>query len=139
MKALLVCTHGSSAKELVNSAEMICGKQENQTSVAFTMGESPDKLEQELKKKISTLDLSDGILCLTDLKGGTPFNTLVHLTQSIPQLHILTGVSIPMLLEFFIQREQYKMPDLIESTIKAAHDGIYQYVFTENTTDNEEF
>lgn len=139
MKALLVCTHGKSAKELVASAEMICGKQQNCASIPFTMGESPDKLMADLESKIQGLDLSDGLLCLTDLKGGTPFNILVKMTQTNPSLEIVTGVNIPMLLEFFIRREQSEMPDLIKQVIEAGHSGIYQYAFLPESGKDEDF
>ena len=61
------------------------------------------------------------------------------MTQNNPSLEIVTGVNIPMLLEFFIQREQSTMPDLINQVIEAGHTGIYQYVFTLENGEDEEF
>ena len=40
MVGVIICTHGNSAPELLKSAEMICGKQENCHTVSFTEGES---------------------------------------------------------------------------------------------------
>ena len=48
MVGVLICTHGSAGQELLKSAEMICGQQENCQTVKFTDGESLDQLEQEL-------------------------------------------------------------------------------------------
>ncbi|WEV43251.1 PTS sugar transporter subunit IIA [Lactobacillus sp. ESL0684] len=133
---ILICTHGNSAKELLQSAEMICGTQKDCQTVKFEMGESLDQLQNDLKAKLDSLQ--GPVLCLTDLKGGTPFNTLVKLIKDYPDMEIVTGVNIPMLLQLFINREQMPLEKLLDSVIEAGQTGIYRY---SNTTsgDNEEF
>ncbi|WEV37412.1 PTS sugar transporter subunit IIA [Lactobacillus sp. ESL0677] len=137
MVEVLICTHGNSAQELLKSAEMICGEQKNCETVKFAMGESLDKLQAELDEKISLLD--DTVICLTDLKGGTPFNTLVRLTQKYPQMEIVTGVNIPMLLQLFINREQMAVSELVNSIVDAGKVGVYRYQAAKPDTNDEDF
>lgn len=137
MIGVLICTHGNSANALLKSAEMICGKQENCQTVKFEVGEPLDKLRKELDEKITAL--SGSVLCLTDLKGGTPFNKLVELLEQHPKIEIVTGVNIPMLLELFISRNQIVESKLIEKIINAGRDGIYQYKVENSVNDDEEF
>lgn len=137
MIGVLICTHGNSAQELLKSAEMICGKQKNCQTVGFEMGESIEKLQKKLDKKLGLLSIP--VICLTDLKGGTPFNTLVKLNEKYTEMDIITGVNIPMLLELFINREQLPFSELIAIVLEAGQSGIYHFQSTSNMGDDEEF
>ena len=137
MVGVIICTHGNSAPELLKSAEMICGNQENCQTVSFTEGESLEQLKSEISEKISKLKGS--AFCLTDLKGGTPFNTLVSLLKSNPEMEIITGVNIPMLLELFINRNQLRKEKLLSAIIEAGKTGVYRYQDVEPSADDEEF
>ena len=137
MVGVIICTHGNSAPELLKSAEMICGKQENCQTVSFKEGESLEQLKSEISEKIS--QLKGTVFCLTDLKGGTPFNTLVSLLKSNPEMEIITGVNIPMLLELFINRSQLKKEELLSGIMTAGKTGIYRYQEVEPSADDEEF
>jgi mannose/fructose-specific phosphotransferase system component IIA len=77
---------------------MICGPQSNWQTVSFEVGMDPSQLQARIQNAIAELSVEDGLLCLTDLKGGTPFNVLVRMSESL-NLEILTGVNIPILLE----------------------------------------
>ena len=137
MVGVIICTHGNSAPELLKSAEMICGKQENCQTVSFKEGESLEQLKSEISEKIS--QLKGTVFCLTDLKGGTPFNTLVSLLKSNPEMEIITGVNIPMLLELFINRSQLEKEELLSGIMEAGKTGIYRYRDVEPSADDEEF
>lgn len=125
MTSVLICMHGKSATAMRDSAEMICGKQEKCTAVDFKMGQDLADFKAQLKKEIVELDGSP--ICLTDLKGGTPFNTLVTLTKDFPDLKIITGTNIPMLLQLFVYWTQFDKADLVKELLSAGQKGIFQY------------
>lgn len=137
MTGVLICTHGNSAPELLKTAEMICGKQDNCQTVAFKMGEALEELKAEMDQKIASL--SGTVICLVDLKGGTPFNTLIGLKEKYPTIEIITGVNIPMLLELFMSRNQLAPKELIKMVIEAGKSGVYHYQEVVPTGDEEEF
>ncbi|MBC6348714.1 PTS sugar transporter subunit IIA [Lactobacillus melliventris] len=137
MVGVIICTHGSSAPEILKSAEMICGKQENCLTVNFENGESLDQLKKELVQEID--QLRGIIICLTDLKGGTPFNTLVGLLKKYPEIEIITGVNIPMLLELFINRDQLEKEQLLSEIIEAGKSGVYRYQRIKSSIQDDEF
>ena len=137
MTGILICTHGNSALELLKTAEMICGKQDNCQTVAFKMGEALEELKAEMDQKIASL--SGTVICLVDLKGGTPFNTLIGLKEKYPAIEIITGVNIPMLLELFMSRNQLAPKELIKMVIEAGKSGVYHYQEVVPTGDEEEF
>jgi Phosphotransferase system, mannose/fructose-specific component IIA len=140
MIPILVCTHGESAAKLVESAEMIAGKQNECQTVKFKMGESLDLLKKDIVEHINKFDDSSNILCFVDLKGGTPFNVLVQLTKEYPNMDIITGVNIPMLMQTFIQRSlNVSKEELIRMSLDAGHKGIYRYEQVVSNGSNEEF
>ena len=144
MIAVLVSTHGTMANSLIETAEMICGKQTQCEAVPFLMGQSLDDFQQQIEQKLAMLTKSgSAILCLVDLKGGTPFNTLVKLIPNYPMMEIITGVNIPMLLTTFMLRSDINnLNELIPETIEVAMNGIERYnitSLTNNTYQNEEF
>ncbi|EAE5343503.1 TPA: PTS sugar transporter subunit IIA [Listeria monocytogenes] len=127
MKAIFVCTHGNAAKELIQSAEMICGKQENTSFVPFEVNESAENLQAKIASEVAKLDLTEGILFLTDLKGGTPFNVLVRLLGNFDAVELVAGVNIPLLLEAFLSRETLSLKQLANQVAETGRLGIYEY------------
>ncbi|MBC2348450.1 PTS sugar transporter subunit IIA [Listeria welshimeri] len=127
MKAIFVCTHGNAAKELIQSAEMICGKQENTSFVPFEVNESAENLQGKIVAELAKLDVTEGVLFLTDLKGGTPFNVLVRLLENFTEVELLAGVNIPLLLEAFLSREMLTLKDLASQVVETGRLGIYEY------------
>lgn len=92
---ILVCTHGRFGEELIKSVEMIGGVLKNVTAVSLLPSMSMDDYEEAVVKE---LDEQEEYLCLTDLFGGTPCNTLLHLSQNY-NMEIICGVNLPILLE----------------------------------------
>lgn len=128
MISVLVSTHGSTAKGLIETTEMICGKQSQCEAVSFAMGQSTDDFQQQLQQKLKDLQgFGSEIVCFVDLKGGTPFNTLVRLMADFPNIEIVTGVNVPMLLETFMQRDDVNLPTLLPDIIQAGTQGIERY------------
>ena len=144
MIAVLVSTHGTMANSLIETAEMICGKQTQCEAVSFLMGQSLDDFQQQIEQKLAMLTKSgSAILCLVDLKGGTPFNTLVKLIPNYPTMEIITGVNIPMLLTTFMLRtDKNDLIDLLPEVIESSVQGIERYnliSISNNNIQDEEF
>ena len=92
---ILVCTHGRFGEELIRSVEMIGGKLKNTVAIPLLENMSMDDYYMAVKE-----ELSDDVthLCLTDLFGGTPCNTLLNLSRDY-HMEIICGVNLPVLLE----------------------------------------
>ena len=92
------------------------------------MGQSTDDFQQQLQQKLEELQhFGSEIVCFVDLKGGTPFNTLVRLMADFPNIEIVTGVNVPMLLETFMQRSDANLVTLLPDIIQAGTQGIDRY------------
>lgn len=103
MIGVLLVTHGNLGQELLNTCEMIAGKQENAAAIGLFYDDDINELSKKVSEKIGQLDQGDGVIVFTDLYGGSPnSHTAVNLkTQSFQQI---TGANMPMLLECFSMR-----------------------------------
>ncbi|MCB2339252.1 mannose/fructose/sorbose PTS transporter subunit IIA [Clostridium estertheticum] len=139
MVAIIVGTHGSFSKQILRSAEMIFGKQENVSSVTFETGEGLDDLVEKYKNESEKLDCKDGILFLVDLFGGSPFNAASRIVTENDDMDVLTGINLPMLLEIYGSRGFSNLEELVSIGKKAGAEGIksLREVFSEPEDDEE--
>jgi len=140
MTAIIIGTHGSFSKEILKSSEMIFGKQENIASVTFKQGESVDDLVEKYKSEIERLDCSNGVIFLVDLFGGSPFNAASRIAVENENTDIVTGISLPMLLEVYVARDNSSVQELVAIAKSAAFEGVksLKEVLKNNKNNDEE-
>ncbi len=103
MLKLLFVSHGGLAQAMLESAEMICGPQEGVRTLGLFPGDSPDALREAVVQVLDQWS-GQGVLVLTDIRSGTPFNTVASLMQSYPFRHI-SGVNLALLIEALMDRD----------------------------------
>uniref|UniRef100_UPI00227DE59B diguanylate cyclase domain-containing protein n=1 Tax=Escherichia coli TaxID=562 RepID=UPI00227DE59B len=62
--AIIIGTHGAAAEQLLKTAEMLLGEQDNVAFIDFVPGENAETLIVKYNEKISGLDTSGGVLFL---------------------------------------------------------------------------
>ena len=139
MKSLIVCTHGVSGIEMVKSAEMICGKQENVEEIGFLEGESLEELKQKFDEALNKLDRSKGVYIFLDIQGGTPFNVAYNYLNGSDEFALYTGVNIPMLIEFFVSRNTLNQNELAAQIVDSARNSISLFNQINTVVEDEEF
>jgi PTS system mannose-specific IIA component/PTS system mannose-specific IIB component len=113
MISVIIGTHGIFSTEILKSAEMIFGKQENVGAVTFKPGEGVDNLVEKYNKLINELDCTDGVLFMVDLFGGSPFNAASIIAMKHDNVEIVAGVNLPMILETFGSRDFSNLSELL--------------------------
>lgn len=102
---IILVSHGHMAKEMLESAKMIVGEAENVFVVSMLdedgLSGTTSKLEQLLKDVPETRD----ILILADLKGGTPCNVAVMKMGEYPNIRVISGLNLAMLIEAIVSSE----------------------------------
>ena len=124
MISLIIGTHGSFSKELINSAELIYGKLENVNYITFLPGEGQNDLINKYKDIVNKLDQDPKILFLVDLFGGSPFNAASILAFDNVNMDVVTGVNLPMLLEVYSNLENSTLNELVEIAINSAQKSV---------------
>lgn len=124
MISVIIGTHGVFSEEILKSAEMIFGSQENIGSVTFKPGEGIDALVEKYNNLINELDSKDGVLFMVDLFGGSPFNAASIIAMKNSNMEIVAGVNLPMILEVLGSREFSTLPELLKIAENSGKDAV---------------
>jgi PTS system mannose-specific IIA component len=99
---IILVSHGSFSKGLLESVQMIIGEQKGIVAYGLYPQETTDDLVVKLENEIAK-DENEEYLFLSDLFFGSPFNAVVRLMQKYDVYHV-TGVSMPLVLEAALAR-----------------------------------
>jgi mannose/fructose-specific phosphotransferase system component IIA len=108
--ALLV-THGALGQELVRTVERILGQQADVITLSND-GFNADSLKQAIEEKIRGLPEGQAVVLLTDLAAGSCGIASRRAEVEGRTVRRLTGVNLPMLLEFFHYRDALSLDEL---------------------------
>lgn len=127
MIALIIATHGFFSREIVKSSEMIFGKQDNLEVVTFDSGENVEELTKKYYSVMKKLDVSEGVLFMVDLFGGSPFNAASRIALEHSNVEIISGINLPMLLEVYGLRKSCSISELADAAKHMAIEGIKSF------------
>ena len=122
---ILITTHGDMCKGIVNSYEMLAGK-----NTHFEVLElQPDDTGQFKKEVNEFIDKEkEDLLILCGLKGGSPYNECfeAYLKHS-DRIRLVSGLNLSMLLEtgMALTAETPSLDKIAEIAVKAGKEGVY--------------
>jgi PTS system mannose-specific IIA component len=104
MVGILLMTHAPLGQAFVTAvAHVFRGPTEHFEAIDVTADQDLAEVDELAKKAIARLDVGDGVLVITDIKGGTPANCCNSL-QSAGHVEVIAGISLPMLLRAITYR-----------------------------------
>ncbi|ADO48232.1 PTS mannose transporter subunit IIAB [[Enterobacter] lignolyticus] len=123
--AIVIGTHGWAAEQLLKTAEMLLGEQENVGWIDFVPGENAETIIEKYNAQLAKLDTSKGVLFLVDTWGGSPFNAASRIVVDKEQYEVIAGVNIPMLVETLMARDDNPAFDeLVAIAVETGRDGV---------------
>lgn len=123
--AIVIGTHGWAAEQLLKTAEMLLGEQENVGWIDFVPGENAETLIEKYQAQLAKLDTAAGVLFLVDTWGGSPFNAASRIVVDKPDHDVIAGVNIPMLVETLMGRDDNPtLQELIHIALEAGREGV---------------
>jgi PTS system mannose-specific IIA component len=122
MIGLVLVAHAGLATALKGSAEMIVGPIEGCSVVEVAPGERADDIMARVVTAVSQ-DQAHGIIIMTDLFGGTPSNMAMSFLKD-GLVEVVTGVNLPMLMEFCSKRGRLKVGELAVELQRCGREGI---------------
>ncbi|WP_334329732.1 PTS sugar transporter subunit IIA [Companilactobacillus sp. HBUAS59699] len=136
--ALILISHGNMAIETKKSAELIIGELPNSAALGLQKSDGPDTLKEKVETEIKKYYGKEPVYVIVDLLGGTPGNVVVNLTQKYPDMHVVSGLNLPMVINYANQMFVSKELD-ISALMKEGKDGIVDVnAFLNQTSDDDD-
>ena len=123
MVGVVVVTHGQLATELLNAAETIVGELPRFTAVSIGWHEDTDDARAEIAEAVARVQQGSGVLIVTDMFGGTPSN--LAMTFLGPDVEVITGVNLPMLIKLAGLKEQASPLDVAREMREHGRNAIW--------------
>jgi mannose/fructose/sorbose-specific phosphotransferase system IIA component len=123
MLNIVIVSHGSLGKSLIEAAEMIAGPMDNLHAVSLLPGEAPESFGEKLTAVMKDLDEKETLI-LIDLFGGTPYNVAARQVLN-KNVECVTGANLPMLLELCVSCDEYgSLSDLAARMTEAGQQSV---------------
>ena len=133
-------SHGNMAIETLKSAELIIGELPETVALGLQKSDGPETLKAKVETEIKKYYGKEPVFLIVDLLGGTPGNVAVNLTQDYPEMHVISGLNLPMVVNYANQKfigQDIKVNDIM----KEGKDGIVDvnaFINAESDEDDED-
>ena len=122
---VIIATHGKLASAALELCEMLTGEKENVQTIGFFPGDSIETLTDCFQTALASME--GKTLIVTDIQGGSPCNVAMVMQSLHADVRVISGFSIPLLLEIFDLREDDGELDvLIQNVIPVGREAMQQ-------------
>jgi len=137
MIGILISGHGTFAEGVYSTVKLIAGEQPNVKVVNFLEEDGSESLREKITAAMDELGYHNGIVCFTDLAGGTPFNICSSISATNDQVKVIGGTNVPMLLSSMFAREA-ELNDFIKVAVEQGLENIKTFTLTKAEVHDEE-
>lgn len=121
MKRFVIATHGNFAAGILDSLELIMGKQENfEAFCAYRDGEND--IKERVRRLIESKKPDEDLIVVTDLFRGSVNNEFMGYTD-VPGVYVVAGMNLALLLEMQVNQDE-DTPAMIRDAIRTAQETI---------------
>jgi PTS system mannose-specific IIA component len=123
---VLLVAHGPLASGLRDAIEMIAGPQERLEVVQLQPEDDIEGVSTRLDSALQQLgvDVDEEAVIFADLFGAAPANAAASLLRHRPNIEIVAGMNLPMLLEVLFGREGVSARELAKAAVEAGRESI---------------
>ncbi len=135
MVGILIASHGRLGEEMVRTAEFIYGEIPRMKAANLSPNESVNSYREKIKMLVEELDEGDGVLILTDIFGGTPFNIAITFFND-RKVEVVAGFTLAMILKLAtVRNEIQNISDIAKFIVEYGRKKIY---YAENPIQQKE-
>ncbi|MET0321373.1 MAG: PTS fructose transporter subunit IIA [Duganella sp.] len=122
MVGILLMTHAPLGQAFIAAcAHVFRGPTERLEAIDVIADQDLVEVQQLAAQAIKRLDDGDGVLIMTDVKGGTPSNCCDRLADA-GRVEVIAGISLPMLLRAITYRRD-TLDVVVEMALAGAQSG----------------
>lgn len=138
MVGVIVTGHANFATGLSSAVKLVFGLPEEFKIIDFVEEDSPEMLETKIKTAMYELKESSGIVCFTDIGGGTPFQVASRLSIQEGNMEVVTGTNLPMLLGVLSERDGMTQEEVVSFALETGKEEVkkFQFVISEKPKNN---
>ena len=107
----IFASHGTFANGLLNSVELILGKQPDIHTLCAYVEEESD-LTQQVEALLARFPAQDELIVITDIFAGSVNNEFVRFLPR-PHFHLLSGLNLPLIIDLLISAAEDDTEKLI--------------------------
>jgi PTS system ascorbate-specific IIA component len=122
MVGILLLTHAPLGQAFITAAAHVFrGPIEHVEAIDVSADQDLGEVNALAKSAIARVDDGDGVLVITDIKGGTPSNCCNALADA-GHVEVIAGISLPMLLRAITYRRD-SLDVVVEMALAGAQNG----------------
>lgn len=129
MVGIIITGHANFALGMMSAVKLVFGSPENLKIVNFGEEDYSEVLENNIKTAIHELKECDGLLCFTDIAGGTPFQVASRLSMEEAEMRVISGTNLPMLLGVLSERDDMDLHELAEYALEVGREEVKEFIF----------
>ena len=129
MVGIIITGHANFALGMMSAIKLVFGSPESLKIVNFGEEDSTEVLENNIKTAIHELKECDGLLCFTDIAGGTPFQVASRLSIEEAEMRVVSGTNLPMLLGVLSERDGMDLHELAEYALEVGREEVKEFTF----------
>lgn len=122
MNQIVLASHGGLADGARDTLDMIVGDVSNVHTISLARDDK-DQVEDRALALIDSFDPSDAVYVLTDMLGSSVNNQMVSLQAKRPEVTVISGMNLPLILEIALSEEPLSEAALAE-VIEQSRAGI---------------
>lgn len=131
---IILTSHGEFCQGLLQTLSMFVS---TEGVIAISLDESG--VEEYEKKLNEALNTEDEYLILTDIAGGSPYQTAVkYKLEHNKTIEILSGLNLPMAVEAVIGKELHTPSQLAEKCIATGTESIGKFELQTDINEDDE-
>lgn len=108
----VIVAHGRLGECLMEAVQGIVGTQQGWAAVSNTDLGLKD-LRESVERAVDGLSATHDVVLLSDMPGGSCHHACREVMGERPDLRLLSGLNLMMLLEFFVKRERHGLDELL--------------------------
>lgn len=110
MNTIILASHGELSQGLKQTAEMILGPANNIYALSAYRDED-ESIEGQMQQLVTKLGTKN-LFILTDILGGSVNNEMLPLLKDNPEIHLITGMNLPLVISIATQAGEISSNDL---------------------------
>lgn len=127
MKNAILITHGPIGDAIIEAVRGIMGVDEGLHALSVT-----DMSLAEISARLAALvnapeNQDDGLIVMASLKGGSCWNVSAAIAGNNPNVRVVSGVNLPMVLSFVTKRDSLSLDDLVETLERDGQRGVVKF------------